>query len=531
MNLTSFLKKNKVLLLFFVVLICPILVVGQNPPLTNKIKFKIKPSGIGVKFIKKNKKGELPKTTQRAFINYSLFHKKDTSALKSIIIKADKNFIIGSEEVLKGLEESLLMMKVGDSAVFKIPPHLAYGDKKVGNILPGSDLYFFVRLIKLEDEFFNHLNKDTTVFPDGLRKIIVKEGIGKKVQNFERVEINFTGYVYSLKGFRQIFESSKLKKSGFIFQISTGMLIPGLDEGILSMKVGEKATFIVPPSLGYGNKQVGKLMPNSTLYYDIELLNSTSPFLDIKGKAIKKLNDSVMVILVKDTSTSNATIEDLVQFDYMAYFKDKQGNPILFDNSFQNQNAMLVRPGSGLSFPGFDFALQQLSNYDEATIIVPYSVYKIQNKLDFIPDSMPIYYDVYVSNVSKYPFLQMNRTDTIKLNKGLKFIDEIIGMGDDVVKNGSIVKVAYTVYFIDNNGIRHIVDGTRENGKRIEINVGSGSSVKGLEEGLIGMKNTGSRRIIIPPDLAYGKEGVPQRGIPPSTTLIFDVEHLEILKK
>ena len=77
----------------------------------------------------------------------------------------------------------------------------------------------------------------------------------------------------------------------------------------------------------------------------------------------------------------------------------------------------------------------------------------------------------------------------------------------------------------------HIVVGTRENGKRIDVEVGSGTSVRGLEEGLIGMKTNGSRRIIIPAELAYGKEGVPQRGIPPGVTLIFDVEHLEIIKK
>jgi FKBP-type peptidyl-prolyl cis-trans isomerase len=63
------------------------------------------------------------------------------------------------------------------------------------------------------------------------------------------------------------------------------------------------------------------------------------------------------------------------------------------------------------------------------------------------------------------------------------------------------------------------------------VEVGSGTSVRGLEEGLIGMKTNGSRRIIIPAELAYGKEGVPQRGIPPGVTLIFDVEHLEIIKK
>ena len=113
-----------------------------------------------IKFFNKNKKGQSPKISQRAYINYALYHKKDTSRLKIITSFSEKNFLIGSEEILKGLEESILLMKVGDSALFKIPPHLAYGDKKTGNILPSSDLYFFVSLKQLEDEFFNHLEKD-----------------------------------------------------------------------------------------------------------------------------------------------------------------------------------------------------------------------------------------------------------------------------------------------------------------------------------------------------------------------------------
>ena len=93
-------------------------------------KYKKLTNGLGVKYFNKNKKNPLPTNSQRVYINYSLFHQKDTSILKKIIISSEKNFIIGSEEILKGLEEALLVMHLGDSAVFKIPPHLAYGEKK-----------------------------------------------------------------------------------------------------------------------------------------------------------------------------------------------------------------------------------------------------------------------------------------------------------------------------------------------------------------------------------------------------------------
>jgi FKBP-type peptidyl-prolyl cis-trans isomerase len=518
--------------LSFIIVFCSLILSAQiQSTLKTDYKFKIKSNGIGVKFFKKNKKGQLPKISQRAYIKYALYHKKDTSRLKTITSLSDKNFLIGSEEILIGLEQAILLMKVGDSALFKIPPHLAYGDKKTGNILPNSDLYFFVALKQLDDEFFNHNNKDTIIFPDGLKKIVVTETNNKRVQNYERVEINYIGYVYSKKGYRQIFESTKLKKAGIIFQMGTGMLLPGLDEGILSMNIGEKVTFIVPPHLGYMNRQVGKILPNTTLYFDIEVVNSYSPFFETKDKVVKKLKNGTKYYLVKDTIGKEITIEDLVQFDYMAYYKDRNGNSVLFDNSFKSDQAMLIRPGTNSSLPDIDNVLLELTNFDQVTVEVPYCAYKEHRNLRFIPDTLPFYYDLYISNVSKYPFMELFRNDTIKQPNKLKYIEGVVGMGEDSVKKGSLVKLAYTVYFYNEKGIRHIVDGTRENNKRIEVTVGSGTSVKGLEEGIIGMKNTGSRRIFIPSEMAYGKEGVPKRGIPGNIELIFDVEHLEILKK
>jgi len=112
---------------------------------------------------------------------------------------------------------------------------------------------------------------------------------------------------------------------------------------------------------------------------------------------------------------------------------------------------------------------------------------------------------------------------TVTTASGLKYTDVKVGSGASPVK-GKMVKVHYT--------------GTLENGKKFDSSVGKepftfaigvGQVIAGWDEGVMGMKVGGKRKLIIPSKLGYGARGAGS-DIPPNATLLFDVELLDVQK-
>ena len=109
----------------------------------------------------------------------------------------------------------------------------------------------------------------TTVSPSGLKIEEVKVGTGDVAVAGKTVVVHYTGYLTD--GTK--FDSSVDRGQPFDFPLGAGRVIKGWDEGVAGMKVGGKRKLTIPPELGYGAAGAGgKIPPNATLVFDVELL-------------------------------------------------------------------------------------------------------------------------------------------------------------------------------------------------------------------------------------------------------------------
>ena len=105
--------------------------------------------------------------------------------------------------------------------------------------------------------------------PSGLEYIDTVVGNGPAPTVGRTVVVNYTGWLTNGKKF-----DSSIGREPFKFPLGAGQVIKGWDEGVASMKVGGKRKLTIPPSLAYGNQNVGNglIPPNSTLVFEVELL-------------------------------------------------------------------------------------------------------------------------------------------------------------------------------------------------------------------------------------------------------------------
>jgi len=121
-----------------------------------------------------------------------------------------------------------------------------------------------------QEELMNKVAAGYDETPSGLRYKILQEGTGKKATKGSMVSVHYKGQL--LDG--QVFDSSYQRKQPIDFTIGVGQVIPGWDEGIQLLKVGDKARMVIPSELAYGSRGAGGVIPpDATLIFDVELMN------------------------------------------------------------------------------------------------------------------------------------------------------------------------------------------------------------------------------------------------------------------
>lgn len=123
---------------------------------------------------------------------------------------------------------------------------------------------------KQADEEMDKLAAGFEQTASGLRYQIIQKGNGKQAEKSRTVSVHYKGMLPN----GQVFDSSYTRKQPIDFPLGKGHVISGWDEGIALLQVGDKARFVIPSNLGYGERGAGGVIPpNATLIFDVELMD------------------------------------------------------------------------------------------------------------------------------------------------------------------------------------------------------------------------------------------------------------------
>lgn len=370
------------------------------------------------------------------------------------------------------------------------------------------------------------LNVEQTT-ASGLKVKLIQEGKGKQATVGSTVSVHYVGTLLDGKKF----DSSRDRGQPIKFKLGEGRVIKGWEEGIAMLKVGDKALFTIPPSIGYGDRETPSIPANSTLVFEVELMEvaeGPKPF-DVKGKDTLTTASGLKYIMVeksKDAKSLKAEAGKKVSVHYTGMLSDGK----IFDSSRDRGNPIEITLGKGQVIKGWDEGIVLMHVGDKMRLIIPAELgYGAQGAGGVIPPNATLIFDVELMAVKEGPVapkpFDVKGKDTVTTGSGLKYI--VVEKAKDAAapkaEAGRSASVHYTGMLLDGK----VFDSSVERGTPFQFGLGQGQVIKGWDEGVALMHVGDKVRFIIPSELGYGPNGA-GGVIPPNATLIFDVELLGV---
>ncbi|XP_035746733.1 peptidyl-prolyl cis-trans isomerase FKBP9 [Egretta garzetta] len=411
------------------------------------------------------------------------------------------------------MDKALVGMCVNERRFVKIPPKLAYGSEGVSGVIPpNAVLHFDVLLVDLwnsEDE----VQVQTYFKPKKCPRTV-------QVSDFVRYHYNGT----FLDG--TLFDSSHNRMRTYDTYVGIGWLIPGMDQGLLGMCVGEKRIITIPPFLAYGEEGDGKDIPGqASLVFDVVLLDLHNPK---DGITIENQH-------VPESCERRSQTGDFLRYHYNGTLLDGT----LFDSSYSRNHTYDTYVGKGYVIAGMDEGLLGVCTGEKRRIIIPPHLGYGEEGRGKIPGSAVLVFDIHVVDFH-------NPSDSVSITVNYKPSNCTV-----LSKKGDYLKYHYNASLLDGTLLDSTVVVSVSMEKLSEDLIvtviimfllllpvdemshqqqvlGSGQVVVGMDMGLQDMCVGERRTVVIPPHLGYGEDGV-EGEVPGSAVLVFDIELLELV--
>jgi peptidylprolyl isomerase len=231
-------------------------------------------SGLKYILVQANKAGELA-AGNKASVHYSGFFKDGKMFDSSVERGQPFTLKVGAGQVIKGWDEALSLLHKGEKARLFIPYQLGYGEQGYGPIPAKAELIFDVEIVDVQPvvlpKAYDISGKEAKKTASGLMYYeVVKGNSAVKAQVGKSVKVHYTGFLTDGK----MFDSSVERGTPFDFTLGQGMVIPGWEEGIALMSVGDKFRLIIPYFLAYGEEGREPVIPKKAdLIFDVELID------------------------------------------------------------------------------------------------------------------------------------------------------------------------------------------------------------------------------------------------------------------
>ncbi|KAK1393508.1 Peptidylprolyl isomerase [Heracleum sosnowskyi] len=304
----------------------------------------------------------------------------------------DRNYKVGSGEMVSGLDRGIVTMKKGEKAIFTLPPELAYGEAGRDGVPPNSYIKFKVELISWITVI--DVSKDGGV----IKRVVVKGEQTGKPCDLDEVLVK---YVVTLADGTLL---ARTPEEGVEFYVNDGHLCPALPKAIKTMNRGDMVNLEVQPKCmdglpsGWDAYQGGStnpdytshvIPPNSVLSIDLELL-SFKPVISVTNdsKVMKKILKEGQGALTADEGA-------VVTVRYKAMLKD---GCIFEKKGYDGEGTLEFITGEEQVIAGLDHAAMTMKKGEHAIITVDplygFGNVEVRRDLATVPSSSTLSYEV-----------------------------------------------------------------------------------------------------------------------------------------